>query len=371
MSQHALLDPRDPSPEARARLCDWLALQAVGALRPDQARRALDATGGCPRAAARTLADAFPGDPVPADPDLQRRVAVLARGGVVGLPLGSPLYPTRLARLDDPAPLLLVRGDPSALCAPSVAVVGARACSGVGREVAGRLGADLARLGFSVVSGLARGIDAAAHRGALSVEGLSVGVLACGPDILYPPEHAELRDALAQRGAVLTELPPGAEPLRYHFPLRNRLIAGLASVLVVVEARERSGSLISVGHARDQGVTVLAVPGPVTSPGCRGSNQLLRDGVEVCLDVDDVLKALDLPPPAYVRKDPLAGIESPGQRGLLRALLEEPATPDQLARRLGRSPGQLAADLVQLELAGRVIRDRDGRLRAHRAPGLS
>jgi DNA processing protein len=369
--QHALLDPRDPAPDARARLRDWLALQAVGALRPAQAREALDAAAGCPGAAARALAARVPGYALPDPADLDRRVAALARGGVVGLPLGSPQYPARLARLDDPAPLILVRGDASALSAPSVAVVGARACSGVGREMAGQLGADLARLGFSVVSGLARGIDAAAHRGALSVDGLSVGVLACGPDILYPPEHAELRDALCERGAVVSELPPGAEPLRYHFPLRNRLIAGLACVLVVVEARERSGSLISVGHARDQGVTVLAVPGPVTSPGCRGSNRLLRDGVQVCLDVDDVLKALDLPPPAYVRKDPLAGVESPGQRELLRVLLEEPLTPDQLARRLGRGPGQLAADLVQLELAGRVIRDRDGRLRARRPPGLS
>jgi DNA processing protein len=371
VSQYALLDPRDPSPDVRARLCDWLALQAVGALRPARARSALQAQGGCPRAAARALADAFPAELVPGADELERRIATLARCGVVGLPLGSPDYPLRLARLDDPAPLLLVRGDPSALRAPSVAVVGARACTGSGREAAGRLGADLAGLGFSVVSGLARGIDAAAHRGALSVGGISVGVLACGPDVLYPPEHAELREALCQRGAVVSELPPGAEPLRYHFPLRNRLIAGLAKALVVVEARERSGSLISVGHAREQGLTVLAVPGPVDSPVCRGSNLLLRDGVRVCLDVDDVLKALELPPPAYVRKDPLAGIESPGQRGLLRALLDEPSTPDQLARRLGRSPGELAADLVQLELGGRVIRGRDGRLRAHRAPGLS
>jgi DNA processing protein len=371
VSQHTLLDPRDPAPDARARLRDWLALQAVGALRPAHARRALDAADGCPRTAARRLANAFPDNPLPDAADLDRRAAALARGGVAGLPLGSPHYPARLARLEDPAPLLLVRGDPSALSAPSVAVVGARACSGSGREVAGQLGADLARLGFSVVSGLARGIDAAAHRGALSVDGLSVGVLACGPDILYPPEHAELRDALARRGAVVSELPPGAEPRRFHFPLRNRLISGLASALVVVEARERSGSLISVGHARDQGLAVLAVPGSVTSPVCRGSNRLLRDGVQVCLDVDDVLSALGLPPPAYVRADPLAGVESPGQRGLLRVLLEEPATPDQLARRLGRSPGELAADLLQLELAGRVIRDRDGRLRARRPPGLS
>jgi DNA processing protein len=342
VSQHTLLDPRDPAPDARARLRDWLALQAVGALRPAHARRALDAADGCPRTAARRLANAFPDNPLPDAADLDRRAAALARGGVAGLPLGSPHYPARLARLEDPAPLLLVRGDPSALSAPSVAVVGARAC-----------------------------IDAAAHRGALSVDGLSVGVLACGPDILYPPEHADLRDALARRGAVVSELPPGAEPRRFHFPLRNRLISGLASALVVVEARERSGSLISVGHARDQGLAVLAVPGSVTSPVCRGSNRLLRDGVQVCLDVDDVLSALGLPPPAYVRADPLAGVESPGQRGLLRVLLEEPATPDQLARRLGRSPGELAADLLQLELAGRVIRDRDGRLRARRPPGLS
>ena len=357
-----LLDPRDSDPAVRRSLCAWLALQEAGAWRPAEAVAALERAPD-PERALRELA---PGGGRPTDAELERRVAALARAGALALPLLSPLYPPRVRRLPDAAPLLCVRGDATALSAPAVAIVGARAATSVGREVAANLAGDLAALGFVVVSGLARGIDAAAHRGALEAGGLSAAVLACGPDRVYPPEHASLAERIAERGAVLSEFPPGALPLKHHFPLRNRLISGLALALVVVEARERSGSLLSVGHARDQGIPVLAVPGPVTAPTSRGSNLLLRDGVAVCLDVDDVLRALELPVREKVAADPLAGLEGVWERQVLTALLEEPASADELARRLGREPGLLAADLVNLELTGRIARERDGRLRARR-----
>ncbi len=365
-------------------LLGWLALQAVGALRPALARAELEACRGDPaRAAARVAGkvrvhaaaarEPAGGAPVPTRAERARRIEVLARLGARLLPWGSPLYPVRVARLPDASPLLAVRGDASALRAPAVALVGARAASARGRDTARSLAAGLADLGFVVVSGLARGIDAAAHRGALESGGTSVALQACGPDVIYPPEHRSLDAELVRSGAVVSELPVGAPPLRHHFPLRNRLISALSQALVVVEARERSGSLISVGHARDQGVPVLAVPGPVDAPVCRGSNALLRftgeSGVAVCLEVDDVLRTLGLPPAAYVASDPLAGVESPGQRAILRALLDEPLAADDLAERLGRGAGELAADLVQLELSGRILRERDGRLQARPARG--
>jgi len=364
----SVLDPRSADSAERERLRAWLALQHVAALRPREAAGALAACAGDPAAAAHRIRDAVPPDVALLD----RRVETLARIRALAVPLGAPQYPARIARSEDPAPLLVVRGDPSALAAPAVAIVGARRCSARGRETAHGLGAALARLGLVVLSGLARGVDAAAHRGALSVDGLSVGVLGCGIDVPYPRPHTSLARELARRGAVISELPPGAPPLPHHFPLRNRLIAALAQVVVVVEGRPQSGSLVTARLAAERGSTaLLAVPGPIDEPVCAGSNALLRDGVAPCLDVDDVLKALGLPRQERVESDPLAGVEGRGPRAVLTALLEAPATPDELVRRLSRSAAGLAVDLVHLELAGRVIRESDGRLRARPPRGLS
>lgn len=359
----APLDPRDPDPLARRELRAWLALQAVGALRPALAAEALAGERDVERAA-RRVAARVAGERLPERGDLDARVAALARAGALALPLGSPAYPRRVARLPDPAPLLLVRGDPRALVHPAVAIVGSRRASGAGRDAARALAGELAGLGFCVVSGLARGIDAAAHLGALDAGGPSVAVLGCGIDSVYPPEHAALAERVADSGALVSELPPGAPPARYHFPLRNRLISGLALALVVVEAREGSGSLITARHALAQGVEVLAVPGPVRTPAHAGSNLLLRDGARPALDADDVLRALGLPTRETLARDPLAAVGSASQREVLAALLDEPATPDALARRLGRTPEALALDLVELELAGRLGREPDGRLTA-------
>jgi DNA processing protein len=362
----APLDPRDPDPEVRRRLRAWLALQELGALLPAEAVEALQRERDVERAARRLAAR--PGvPPLPERGLLDARIARLARIGAVALPLGHPSYPPRIRRLPDPAPLLWVRGELRALTHPNVALVGSRRASAAGREAARALAAELAELGFAVTSGLARGIDAAAHCGALDAGGLSLAVLGCGIDLAYPPEHAELAERIAASGALVSELPPGAPPRKHHFPLRNRLISGLAAALVVVEARERSGSLITAAHALAQGSEVLAVPGPVRVPGHLGSNRLLRDGAWPALDADDVLRALRLPTRESLAADPRAAVCSPSEREVFAALLDEPATPDQLARRLGRTPEALALDLVELELAGRVGRERDGRLVARAA----
>jgi DNA processing protein len=277
------------------------------------------------------------------------------------LPLPSPAYPEALLRLPDPAPVLAVRGDPGVLKGPCVALVGARAATAYGREVALRLAGGVAAAGVVVVSGLARGIDAAVHEAALAAGGVTVAVQACGPDRVYPADHRRLAERIARQGAVISELPPGMPPLRAHFPLRNRLISGLSHVVVVVEARVRSGSLVTARHALDQGVEVMAVPGPITAPTSEGTNRLLRDGAAPALEPDDVLRAAGLAPAPAPAEQALRRPDSPDPP-LLVTLREAPCTRDVLARRLGWEPGRLAAALLELELAGRVVEDRDGRL---------
>ena len=357
-----LLDPRDQRPAARRVLRAWLALQRRGALRPIEARAALDAHGE-PSAALARLCRERPEVVLP-EPDFGRQLERLARLGVRLLPYGSPAYPRRVAVLVDAAPLLAVRGDPEALAGVFAAIVGARRATPYGLGVARRLARDLAEEGIGVVSGLARGIDAAAHRGSLDGGGCTVAVLGCGPDRVYPPGHERLAEEIVgRRGTLLSELPPGSPPLAHHFPLRNRLISALAEAVVVVEARARSGSLITVEHAAEQGREVLAVPGPVDSPESEGPNRLLRDGAAPALDASDVLRAIGREP---VRAPRAAGRSEPAEpeaRALWLALRAQPATRDELAARLGLAPQELARRLLPLELEGRILEDRDGRLR--------
>jgi DNA processing protein len=293
--------------------------------------------------------------------------ASLRASGAVALPFGCDEFPPSLAELADAPPLLHVRGDPTLLAAPSVAVVGSRAASVYGLSVARALGACFARAGLVVVSGLARGIDAAAHGAALEAGGATLAVQACGPDRVYPAAHRALASRIARRGAVVTEFPPGTPPRAAHFPLRNRLISGLARAVVVVEARERSGSLVTAGHAADQDRAVFAVPGPLGVATSAGTNRLLRDGAHVLLSADDVLQHLGLPPgsgrPAHAPGSArLAHAPAPGDARLLRALVRGPASRDELARRVGAAPEALALGLLELLLSGAVAEDRDGRL---------
>jgi DNA processing protein len=265
-------------------------------------------------------------------------------------------FPPLLRAVHDPPPGLYLRGSGALelLTRPAVAIVGARACSGYGRAVARSLARDAAAAGLVVVSGLARGIDGEAHRGALEAGGITVAVLGCGIDRDYPASHAELARRVAAEGLIVAEYAPGVEPAPWRFPARNRIVAGLCAATVVVEARERSGALITADFALEEGREVLAVPGEITSSLSAGSNALLRLGATPLLGVDDLLSAYGL---ERVRPAaPRAALEGPGA-AVLAALLEQPAAADELVRRTGLAPAPLAAALTQLELAGLAAAD--------------
>jgi DNA processing protein len=272
---------------------------------------------------------------------------------------GSASYPPLLAQLHDPPPRLYLRGERvAALAEPGVAVVGARSCSPYGAQVARMLGRELATAGLVVVSGLARGIDGEAHRGALDASGTTVGVLGCGIDRDYPARHAELARRIAETGLVVSEYPPGTEPAPWRFPARNRIIGALAVATVVVEARERSGALITADFALELGREVFAVPGEITAALSAGTNRLIRQGAAPLLGVEDVLVALGIearkaePPPV-----------SPAAESIRALLADGPAGMDELVRASGRTPGEVAAALVELELAG-VVSEGEGAYRA-------
>lgn len=272
----------------------------------------------------------------------------------------NPAYPPLLAAIHDPPPRLFVRGTGSEalLRGPAVAVVGARACSSYGRSVARSLGRELAAAGLVVVSGMARGIDGEAHRGALEPGGVTVAVLGCGIDRDYPAAHAELARRIEERGLVVSEYEPGVEPAPWRFPARNRIIAGLCAATVVVEARERSGALITADFALEEGRDVLAVPGEITSSLSAGTNALLRIGAAPVTSAEDVLELFDLAP---VRSS--VGPVSATAELLLACLRDRALTGDELFRMAGVEPGSGAAALTELELA-RSVAFEDGLYRA-------
>lgn len=278
----------------------------------------------------------------------------LARLGWRFLALGEPEFPAGLAAVADPPLGVFVRGSlPSGHAA---ALVGARHATAYGREVAEYLGRELARAGVAVISGMARGVDSAAHRGALAGGGATVAVWGAGPDRVYPPEHRDLAEEIAARGCLLTEYPPGSPPFAHHFPERNRIIAGLSEVVVVVEADERSGALITARLALEEGREVMAVPGSVFSRLSAGPNGLLRAGAAPVLSADDVLSALQLPPA------PVSALEEePALLALIRP--GEGVTVDRLAAASGQPVAQVLETLVALELAGRIVRQPDGSYR--------
>jgi DNA processing protein len=263
----------------------------------------------------------------------------------------DPAFPSRLRSIHDPPPGLFVRGEAplDLLERPSVAIVGARACSSYGSSVATSLARELALAGVVVVSGLARGVDAAAHRGALQA-GVTVAVLGCGIDRDYPRAHVSLAAEVARTGLILSEYPPGVEPAPWRFPARNRIVAGLARATVVVEARERSGALITADLALDEGREVLAVPGEITSHLSHGTNALLRLGATPVTCAADVLTAIGVEPLPSPEAPELAG---PAAR--VHALVADaPLGADEIVRRTGLDAGEVAAALVELELLGLV-----------------
>lgn len=269
-------------------------------------------------------------------------------------------YPQLLREIPDPPAVLWLRGDAPAglLARRSVAIVGARACSSYGRSVARSLGRELAAAGLVVVSGLARGIDAEAHRGALDAGGLTVAVLGCGIDRDYPAAHRDLASRIAETGLIVSEYEPGVEPAPWRFPARNRIIAGLCQATVVIEARERSGALITADFALEDGREVMVVPGEITSSVSAGSNALLRLGATPVTGALDVLEAYGIEPTVE-----LPAVRAGPAARLLELIVEAPASIDELARASGMPPGEVAAALIELELSGRVS-EGDGVFRA-------
>jgi DNA processing protein len=283
----------------------------------------------------------------------------LAAAGLRFVGRAAAVFPALLRSIHDPPPGLFVRGaaDAELLSRPAVAVVGARACSGYGAAVARSLARDLAAAGLVVVSGLARGIDAEAHRGALEAGGTTVAVLGCGIDRDYPAAHRELAQRIAATGLIVSEYAPGVEPAPWRFPARNRIVAGLCAATVVVEARERSGALITADLALEEGREVFAVPGEITSSLSAGTNDLLKLGASPLTCADDVLSCFGLE-----RVSEAVTLEGTAAQ-LLELLRETPASADELVRRAGLDAGEVARALVELELSG-IAAERDGIYRA-------
>ena len=317
-------------------------------------RELVAAVGGSAKPAARRMLREF---------DPARALAALADAGLHGVCRHQAEYPSQLLELVDPPALLHSTVPPERLAelcgAPAAAVVGTRRASSYGLEVASALGRGLAAAGVTVVSGLALGIDAAAHRGALAAGGATVAVLGCGADVPYPRTNRALYERIRATGAVISELPPGSRPARWTFPARNRIMAGIASVTIVVEAAERSGSLITVGFAQDLGRDVCAVPGRVTSRIAAGANQLLLEGAHPIRGAADVLDVIfgaggwDAAGTSEPAREPEL---EPDLRTVLRAV--EGGEPlDEAADRASLSAAGLRAALGRLELLGLIRRD--------------
>ena len=305
----------------------------------------------------RLLAERSPEEPDKPAALRSQASAALARAAERGLtPIlwSDAVYPPALAAIVDPPPVLWMRGSVDALERPAVAIVGSRAASPYGLAVGERLAADLAARGVVIVSGLARGVDSAAHRGALAT-GCTVAVLGSGADVIYPREHEALARDVALHGAILSELVPGTPPLPQFFPQRNRIISGLARAVVVIEAGEKSGSLITARCALEQGRDVLAVPGNVLTGRNRGAHSLLRDGAKIVESADDILEELGMPGQTVGRPtprlDPVLACFVPGESSDL----------DAIAERSGLSTARLLPRLFELELQGRVRRAGGGR----------
>lgn len=286
-------------------------------------------------------------------------LGVASQRGIRVVAWFEPSYPHLLREIPDPPIVLWLEGDPDRLSRPAVAIVGSRRATPAGIAAAQSLGRELAEAGVVVVSGLARGVDAAAHQGALAGSGVTIAVLGCGVDVTYPAEHGRLSRQIAASGVLVSEFPPGMPPLPNHFPLRNRIISGLSRAVVVIEASEKSGSLITAKAALDQGRDVLAVPGNVASGRYRGSHALIKDGAPLVETVEDVLRELRWSPAnasgcrQESKSSNISGLEAIMAAG-------EVYTVEDLAERSGLSPSALLAELGALEIRGRAGRTPGG-----------
>ena len=297
--------------------------------------------------------------------EADRECARVEKLGARYLVLGQGLYPPLLAQLDDAPPLIIAKGDVRLLDRPAVAIVGARNASAAACRFARELAHSLGREGMVVVSGLARGIDSAAHDGAL--EGGTVGVIAGGIDIFYPPENEARQKALFERGLVLAEMPPGTEPRARHFPYRNRIIAGLSLGTIVVEAAPRSGSLITARLAAEAGRDVMAIPGSPLDPRAQGCNQLIRDGATLVQNAADVVEAVQpsrtrVASPASDYQPQAEQFDGEAVEAVEMLLGPSPVAVDEIIRLSGAPSGAVQMALLELDLGGRLDRHAGGKV---------
>ncbi|HEY7806659.1 MAG TPA: DNA-processing protein DprA [Croceibacterium sp.] len=304
---------------------------------------------------------------------IENEVAEVRRAGARYLFQDSADYPALLREIEGAPPILMARGDTALTCRPCVAIVGARNASAAAVKLARDFAAGLAEAGFAVVSGLARGIDGAAHRGALSIPGpATIGVIASGIDIAYPPEHRELQEQVAQQGLLLAEQPPGTEPRGSHFPSRNRIIAGLAAGTLVVEAAPKSGSLITARLSAEAGREVMAIPGSPLEARAQGCNQLIREGavlVQTPEDVVELLSSFDGTPRSTFREPVPAGWDAAPEEfadaepaDVAGLLTMAPVGVDELIRQSGATAAEVQMALLELEISGRLQRHAAGRV---------
>lgn len=304
-------------------------------------------------------------------PDIASAEDELARIDALGahaVTLGEPGYPAALAQIDDAPPVLCVRGDMSILNQAGIGMVGARNASVNGRRIAETIARELAEADVVIVSGLARGIDTAAHNGALAPSGKTIAVMAGGVDVVYPPENDALYARIVEAGAVISEMPPGLKPQARHFPRRNRIVSGLSLGVVIVEAAQRSGSLITARMAGEQGREVLAVPGSPLDPRAYGANRLIREGATLVRDANDVLEVVrpmigrpvsSTPMVTIVPSQPRLNLESGDPKArdsVLECLSPEPVAVDEIVRRCQLTAPVVRTILLELELAGRLER---------------
>lgn len=299
--------------------------------------------------------------------DAEREIEALSAMGGEVVPAGDDRYPPLLAAIEDAPPILTVLGHPSLLRRRSIAVVGGRNSSVAGRSIAATLASELGAADLAVVSGLARGVDAAAHEAAMETG--TIAVLAGGVDVVFPPENRALYDAMRERGLIVSEMPLGTQPLGRNFPRRNRIISGLSLGVVVIEARRRSGTLITARRAADQGRDVFVVPGSPLDPRSHGGNDLIRDGAMLVQEADDILRELAGPGALLEKREtawPAAGFDASddtverARRQVLEGLSPTPVSIDALVRALGLPPAVVQCVLLELELAGRLQRHPGG-----------
>ncbi|HKK05920.1 MAG TPA: DNA-processing protein DprA [Gammaproteobacteria bacterium] len=370
-----------PNAETGSGLGDWLALLRVPGIGPAAVQRLLGAgltpraALGQPEAAARTLGLNPAGQAALSAPDwprVERDLAWLEHSEVQALTLHDARYPPLLREIHDPPPLLFVRGDPTCLLWPQLALVGSRNPSHAGRRTAHAFAHHLAGAGLAITSGLALGVDAAGHEGALDAGGVTVAVAGTGLDAIYPARHRPLADRIVERGALVSEFPPGTPPSPANFPRRNRIISGLSLGTLVVEAALRSGSLITARLAMEQGREVFAIPGSIHNPLARGCHALIRQGaklVETGADIMEELGALY----DYVRAASTPAADRPeradrqgaaaldkDQRRVLAAVDHDPTAVDTVVERSGLTPETVCSMLLVLELHGFVASNASG-----------